>query len=200
MKKNIFPQSLTVKREQREGIKQHKGFAIWLTGLSGAGKSTIANELENLLHKHGIHTYVLDGDNVRHGLNKDLGFSIHDRSENIRRTSEVAKLFIDAGLVVIVSFISPFEKERIETRTIIGEIDYFEVYVSTPLEICEMRDPKGLYKKARSGIIKDMTGIDSLYEIPKNPNITINTQNTEPTHAANEILIKLKRSGFLFNS
>ncbi len=163
---NLHTQALSVRREDREGLQGHPGFVLWFTGLSGSGKSTIANALEQRLHAMGYHTYTLDGDNVRQGLNKDLGFADADRVENIRRVAEVAKLMSDAGLIVMTAFISPFKKERQMARDLIGSDRFIEVYVNTPLEVCESRDVKGLYKKARAGLIPNMTGIDSPYEAP----------------------------------
>ena len=163
---NIHAQSFTVARADRERLNEHKGKVIWFTGLSGSGKSTLANALEARLHRLGMRTYVLDGDNIRHGLNKDLGFSEADRAENIRRISEVARLMMDAGMVVMVAFISPFKRERELARELIGPENFFEIYVSTPLEVCEQRDVKGLYQQARTGKIPNMTGINSPYEAP----------------------------------
>ncbi len=162
----------TVTREQREHTQGHKGAVLWFSGLSGSGKSTIANELEQTLVANGIRTYLLDGDNVRHGLNANLGFSDADRLENLRRVSEVAKLMCDAGIVVLTAFISPFDKDRQRVRELLTD-DYIEVFVDTPLSVCEQRDPKGLYKKARAGQIKHFTGIDSPFEAPKNPDVHI---------------------------
>jgi adenylylsulfate kinase len=171
-------------KEEREDLLKQKAKVIWLTGLSGSGKSTIANELANTLHKEGFLTYNLDGDNIRHGLNKDLGFSDKDRKENIRRISEVAKLFIDSGIIVITAFISPFEEDRNFAREIIGE-DFIEVFIDTDIKECIKRDPKGLYKKALNGEIKDFTGIDSPYEKPSNPEIIIKNKTIE--EAVNKI-------------
>jgi adenylylsulfate kinase len=173
MNKNLTKHNFTVSREQRETSGGHKGKVIWFTGLSGSGKSTVANALDEVLHKRGLKTYILDGDNVRMGLNKDLGFSPEDRKENIRRIAETAKLFADAGTIVLTAFISPYREDREFARTIIGEEDFVEVFVDTPLEECEKRDPKGLYKKARAGEIKGFTGIDAPYEKPENPQITL---------------------------
>jgi bifunctional enzyme CysN/CysC len=164
---NIHEQALTVTRADRERLNDHKGKVIWFTGLSGSGKSTLANALEARLHRLGMRTYLLDGDNIRHGLNKDLGFSEADRVENIRRISEVARLMMDAGMVVMVAFISPFKRERELARKLIGLENFYEVYVSTPLELCEERDVKGLYQQARTGKIPNMTGINSPYEAPE---------------------------------
>lgn len=166
---NVHRQALSICREDRERLNGHKGKVIWFTGLSGSGKSTIANALDKELHAQGKRTYILDGDNIRQGLNKDLGFSNADRVENIRRVAEVAKLMMDAGLMVMTAFISPFRAERQMARELIGEDNFIEVFIDTPLEVCEQRDPKGLYKKARSGKIPNMTGINSPYEKPESP-------------------------------
>lgn len=172
---NVHQQALTIARDDRENLNGHKGKVIWFTGLSGSGKSTIANALEMALHAQGRHTYLLDGDNIRQGLNKDLGFTDADRVENIRRIAEVARLMMDAGMIVMTAFISPFRAEREMARQLIGKENFIEVYVGTSLEICEKRDPKGLYKKARSGQIPNMTGINSPYESPENPTVLIDT-------------------------
>jgi bifunctional enzyme CysN/CysC len=165
---NVHKQALTITRADREKLNCHKGKVIWFTGLSGSGKSTIANALEVELHRQGKRTYILDGDNIRHGLNKDLGFTEEDRVENIRRIAEIAKLMMDAGLIVMTAFISPFRREREMARELIGADNFVEVYVSTPLAVCEERDPKGLYRRARSGQLPNMTGINSPYEVPQN--------------------------------
>ena len=164
---NIIKHEFKITKSDREKIKDQKSLTIWMSGLSGSGKSTIANNLEFSLNKMGYHTYILDGDNTRLGLNKNLGFSEEDRIENIRRVSEVCKLMNDAGLIVICSFISPFQKNREQAKDIIGEDKFIEVFVDTDLSVCEDRDPKGLYKKARAGEIKDFTGISSPFESPK---------------------------------
>ena len=169
----IIPQRYTITQTDRERLNQHPSRVIWFTGLSGSGKSTVSDQLEVKLHHLGYHTFVLDGDNLRDGLNKYLGFSEAERAENIRRAAEVAKLMSEAGLIVITSFISPFRKDRELARSLIGE-NFFEVFMNTPIEVCEQRDPKGLYKKARSGAIKNMTGITSPYEVPLSPDVTIN--------------------------
>lgn len=171
--RDLFEQPLSVARIDRERLKGHKGKVIWLTGLSGSGKSTLANLLEGELNRSGRHTYLLDGDNLRLGLNSDLGFSIQDRAENIRRVAEVSRLMMDAGLIVITSFISPIRTERERARAIIGKDNFVEVYVNTPLTICEERDTKGLYRKARSGLLSNMTGINSPYEAPLSPSIIV---------------------------
>lgn len=174
---NVHWQALSITREDRERLNEHKGKVIWFTGLSGSGKSTIANALEKELHAQGKHTYILDGDNIRQSLNKDLGFTDADRVENIRRVAEVARLMMDAGLIVITAFISPFRAEREMARKLIGEENFIEVFVDTPLEVCEQRDPKGLYRKARSGQLPNMTGIGSPYESPEHPNFIIQGTN-----------------------
>jgi len=174
---NVHKQALTITRADRERLNGHPGKVIWFTGLSGSGKSTLANALEMELHACGIRTYILDGDNIRQGLNKDLGFTDADRVENIRRIAEVAKLMMDAGLIVLTAFISPFRQEREMARELIGINRFLEVYVSTTLEVCEQRDVKGLYRQARQGKIPNMTGITSPYEIPENPNHTINGED-----------------------
>jgi bifunctional enzyme CysN/CysC len=175
---NVHRQLLTITRKDREALNQHKGRVIWFTGLSGSGKSTIANALEIALHARGQRTYILDGDNVRQGLNKDLGFTDADRVENIRRIAEVAKLMMDAGLVVITAFISPFRSERAMAKELIGLKSFIEIYVNTSLETCEQRDVKGLYKKARRGLLPNMSGIDSAYEAPNDPHAAINGDQT----------------------
>lgn len=172
---NIFPIQTKVSRAQRAELLQQKPLLIWFTGLSGSGKSTLAVQLEAVLHGKGYKTYLLDGDNIRAGINKDLSFTDADRIENIRRIGEVANLMLDAGVVVLSAFISPFQADRDQVKKIVGADSYFEVFVDTPLEVCEQRDVKGLYKKARAGEIKNFTGIDSAYEIPVSPDIIIQT-------------------------
>lgn len=191
-KKNIIKQEYTINRKDREKINKHHSFLIWFTGLSGSGKSTIANLLERRLHELNIHTYSLDGDNLRRGLNKNLTFSKEDRNENLRRTAEVAGLFIDAGVVVIAAFISPYIKMREEIKEIVGADNYVEVYVNTALEVCEERDVKGLYKKARAGEIKDFTGISAPFEAPINPTIEIKTPLDSPEAAVDKIMAVIK--------
>ena len=185
---NIHLQSLSITKELREKMNGHKGQVLWLTGLSGSGKSTIANALEKQLYAEGKKTYVLDGDNIRHGLNKDLGFTDKDRVENIRRVAEVAKLMCDAGLIVITAFISPFRAEREMARSLFHSGEYKEIFISTPLKIAEQRDPKGLYKKARSGEIPNFTGINSPYEKPIKPELTIDTSKTSVAQSVKKIL------------
>ena len=178
MSKNLTKHNFLVSRNQREKISGHPGIVIWFTGLSASGKSTIANALDVELNKRGLRTYILDGDNVRMGLNKDLGFSPESRKENIRRISEVAKLFADSGTIVMTAFISPYKKDRESAREVIDS-DYVEVFVNTPVEECINRDPKGLYKKAIAGEIKGFTGIDAPYEEPLNPEINLENLSIE---------------------
>ena len=172
---NIFPIQTKVGQSQREELLQQKAKLIWFTGLSGSGKSTLAVQLESILFQKGYKTYLLDGDNVRAGINKDLSFTDADRIENIRRIGEVSKLMLDSGIIVLSAFISPFQSDRDQVKKIVGVENYIEVFVDTPLEVCEQRDVKGLYKKARAGEIKNFTGIDSAYEIPVSPDIIIQT-------------------------
>ena len=189
---NLTYQSFDVNRQVRAQMKGQTPRIVWFTGLSGSGKSSIANLLEKRLTAEGKHAYILDGDNVRHGLNRDLGFTEAARVENIRRVAEVAKLMADAGLIVLVSFISPFENERRLAREIAGDIDFVEVYVDTPLAVCEARDPKGLYKRARAGEIKNFTGIDSPFEAPDNPELVLHGADHEPAELADELHAWLK--------
>lgn len=175
MAENITEHTYLISREDRSQLNSHKALLVWFTGLSGSGKSTIANELEQELFRRQIHTYSLDGDNIRKGLNSGLSFSEEDRHENIRRIAEVGKLFVDAGMVTITAFISPLHKDRRLAREIIGPGNFLEVFVNTPLEICEQRDVKDLYKKARAGEITNFTGIDAPYEAPIDPDIEIKT-------------------------
>jgi bifunctional enzyme CysN/CysC len=194
---NIHMQHLDVDKAARSALKGQKSCVLWLTGLSGAGKSAIANRLEKRLHAMGRHTYILDGDNVRHGLTKDLGFTAADRVENIRRIAEVAKLMVDAGLIVLTAFISPFRAERHMARALFKDGEFIEIYVDTPLSIAEQRDPKGLYKKARRGEIKNFTGIDSPYEEPEAPEIRIDTSSLSVEDAADRVLATLQRTGVI---
>ena len=172
---NIIPQNLTISKKDRNKLLDNRSFVVWFTGLSGSGKSTLANEAEKLLNEKGYLTYVLDGDNIRGGLNKDLAFSEEDRKENIRRIGEVAKLMVDAGVIVLTAFISPFREDRDSVRRMLEKDEFIEVYLKCPIEKCEERDVKGLYKKARNGEIKDFTGIDSPYEEPADPEVVIET-------------------------
>jgi adenylylsulfate kinase len=185
--------------DERNALLKQKGCTIWFTGLSGSGKSTIAYTLEHALVQRGHLAYVLDGDNVRHGLNKNLGFSAADREENIRRIGEVAKLFADAGLITMTSFISPYRKDRDNVRALHGEgqLPFLEIHVATPIETCEQRDPKGLYKKARAGQLKNFTGIDDPYEAPLKPELTIDATATSPQEATIAILGYLEKRGLV---
>ncbi|GLY53048.1 adenylyl-sulfate kinase [Lentzea sp. NBRC 102530] len=192
---NLRRQALTVDKEARAARNGHRPCVVWLTGLSGAGKSTIADLVEKALHAQGRHTFLLDGDNVRHGLNSDLGFSDADRVENVRRIAEVAALMVDAGLIVLVSFISPFRAERALARDLVGENEFCEVFVDTPLAVAEQRDPKGLYRKARRGELANFTGIDSPYEPPEDPEVRLDTTTLEPQEAAEVVLRRLRALG-----
>ncbi len=189
----------SVIKQDREKIKGHKGAVLWFTGLSGSGKSTIAAELENVLHAAGAHTYRLDGDNVRHGLNSDLGFSDGDRVENIRRVGEVSRLFVDAGLITLTAFISPFQKDREMVRSLFNEGEFIEIYVKASLEACEKRDPKGLYAKARKGKIHQFTGIDSPYEPPTAPHLVLDTEKLTIEEAVQLIVSYLQKHKYLKN-
>ena len=184
-----------VGRAERERLLDQKGALIWFTGLSGSGKSTIAYTLEHALVQRGHLAYVLDGDNIRHGLNKNLGFSAEDRTENIRRIGEVGKLFVDAGIITATAFISPYRDDRHIARETVGVDSFYEVFCDTPLEVCEQRDPKGLYKKARAGEIKGFTGIDDPYEPPERPELVIDTSKTSPQEAAVAVCEMLERAG-----
>jgi adenylylsulfate kinase len=186
-----------VSKTQRAELKKQKACLLWYTGLSGSGKSTIANAVDALLFQRKCHSYLLDGDNVRHGLNGDLGFSDEDRVENIRRISEVAQLFVDAGLIVSTAFISPFAADREIAAKKLGAGEFIEVFIDTPIAICEQRDPKGLYKKARAGEIKDFTGIDSTYEAPENPAIHIDTSDKSIEQCALQVVDYLIEQGFI---
>lgn len=195
---NTYFQSFEVTKQARARLNSQKPALLWFTGLSAAGKSTIANQLEKKLHARGKHTFVLDGDNVRHGLNRDLGFTEADRVENIRRVAEVAKLFVEAGLITLVSFISPFRAEREMARALMAPGEFIEIFVNTPLETCERRDPKGLYKKARRGELKNFTGLDSPYEPPTNPELVLDALNDSPGELADRIIDFMHRQGLLF--
>ncbi len=177
MDKNIVPHSYRITREERRKLNGHNSFLVFFTGLSGSGKSTIANALELRLFEANVRTYVLDGDNIRRGINKGLTFTPEDRSENNRRIGEIAKLFIDAGVVVLAAFVAPYDKDRQFIQKKVGRKNYVEIFVNTPLNVCEQRDVKGLYKKARKGEIKNMTGISAPYEVPSNPDVEITEEN-----------------------
>lgn len=188
MSTNIRWHDHKVTRVQRAEIKHQRPCVLWFTGLSGSGKSTVGNALDVALHQRGHHTFLLDGDNVRHGLNRDLGFSDQDRVENIRRIGEVSKLFTDAGLIVLSAFISPFASDRLMVRNLFPAGEFVEVFLSTPLDICEERDPKGLYRKARAGAITDFTGVDSPYEIPQRPEIKLDTSRLSVDDCVDRLL------------
>ncbi len=194
---NVTWHDHTVTKVERRKLMGHKSAILWFTGLSGAGKSTVANTVDHLLHEKGIHTYVLDGDNVRMGLNKNLGFSAEDRTENIRRIGEVAKLFSDAGIFVLTAFISPYRADRDRVREIMGEGEFIEVYVNASLATCEERDPKGLYKKARAGEIKGFTGIDDPYEEPAKAELTLDADKKSIDELAQEVVAYLDTNGYL---
>ena len=186
-----------VDREARAAAHGHRGAVLWFTGLSGSGKSTIGHRVERMLIERGAFAYVLDGDNVRHGLNSDLGFAAEDRVENIRRIGEVARLFADAGALVLSAFISPYRKDRDRVRGLMGPGEFIEVFVDTPLEICEARDPKGLYKKARAGEISNFTGLDAPYEVPENPEVHLQTANLSVDAAAAQVTRYLDEQNIL---
>ncbi len=194
---NVIWHQHAISKQDRATQKNHKPCIIWFTGLSGSGKSTVAGALEHALHELNVHTYLLDGDNVRHGLCKDLTFSDEDRIENIRRVGEVAKLMVDAGLVVLSAFISPFAAERQLVRELVTEGEFVEVFLDTPMDICETRDPKGLYKKARTGEIKNFTGIDSTYETPAAPEVIIDTSQNQIQDSVAQLLTHLKNQGII---
>ena len=194
---NIHWQALDVDRAARARLKHQKPSVLWFTGLSGSGKSTVANLVEKKLYARGRHTTILDGDNVRHGLNRDLGFTDADRVENIRRVGEAAKLMADAGLIVLVSFISPFRSERDMARGLMAEGEFVEIFVDTPLELAEERDPKGLYARARAGEIKNFTGIDAPYEPPQSPEVHLRTAETDPEALAEQVIRYLEEHGRL---
>tara|TARA_B110000263_G_scaffold36796_1_gene28446 strand:+ start:2544 stop:3143 length:600 start_codon:yes stop_codon:yes gene_type:complete len=190
--KNLFPHNHYVNSTLRKKLIKQQPLLIWLSGLSGSGKSTIANELEKKLYENGCLSYLLDGDNIRVGLNNDLGFTDEGRKENIRRIAEVSRLMIDAGLIVITAFISPFDEERELAKSLVLENNYFLVHINCSVEKCEERDVKGLYKKARNGEIKNFTGIDSPYEIPKNPNLIVDTEKESINESVEKIFIAIK--------
>lgn len=188
MEKNIFTHNFNVTRENRSSLKKHKPLLLWFTGLSGSGKSTIANAVEEALLNKGVHTYLLDGDNVRKGINSNLSFSPEDRTENIRRIAEISNLMVDAGLVVLASFVSPYREDRENVKKIVGYANFVEVFVNTPIEECERRDVKGLYEKARKGEIENFTGVNAPYELPLAPDIEIDTTKMEVEEIVDIIL------------
>lgn len=195
--KNIVWHKGQITKQDRQKLNRHKSAVLWFTGFSGAGKSTLSVAVEKELHKRGIRTYILDGDNVRHGLNKNLGFSPEDRKENIRRIGEVSKLFADAGVMTLTAFISPYREDRNMVRAILDEGEFIEIYVKCALEECEKRDPKGLYKKARNGEIKDFTGVDAPYEIPENPELVVETDRQSLIESAELVLHFLEEKGYI---
>jgi adenylylsulfate kinase len=194
---NVRWHHATVTRARREQLNGHKSVMIWLTGLSGSGKSTVAHAVEEALHSIPCRTFVLDGDNVRHGLNGDLGFSAADRAENLRRVGEAGKLFVEAGVITLAAFISPFRSERRRVRSLFPHGDFLEVYVKCPIEVCEQRDVKGLYKKARAGEVKEFTGISSPYEEPANPELVIDTSQQSEEESAAAVLKMLRERGIV---
>jgi len=189
-----------VDKDARAAAHGHRGAVLWFTGLSGSGKSTIGHRVERMLIERGAFAYVLDGDNIRHGLNSDLGFAPEDRVENIRRIGEVARLFADAGALVVSAFISPYRKDRDRIRGLMGKGEFVEVFVDTPLEICEARDPKGLYKKARAGEISNFTGLDAPYEAPENPEVHLLTADLSVDEAANQVIHYLEQRNIIGES
>lgn len=197
--RNIVWHKQTITKKDRQKKNGHKSVMIWLTGLSGSGKSTVATALQSHLFKEGIHVYLLDGDNLRHGINRNLSFEAKDRKENIRRAAEVGKLFVDAGFVVIAALISPYEADRKQARALFNKDEFIEVHVKCPIDVCESRDPKGLYKKARNGEIKNFTGIHQPYEEPQNPEITIHTNELSIDECVKKIYKYLIQSSNLKN-
>ncbi|MCA0988717.1 adenylyl-sulfate kinase [Guptibacillus algicola] len=197
MDKHIHWQSHSIQKKDRQLLHEHKSYIVWFTGLSGSGKSTIANELEKALHSRGLSTFLLDGDNLRHGLNADLGFQEDDRKENIRRVGEVAKLFVESGTVVLTAFISPYNSDREMVRNLVGADEFIEVYIDCPLEECEKRDPKGLYEKVRTGEIKEFTGISAPYEAPQSPDVTLYTAIYSVPDCVHQLVNYLRSKGLL---
>ena len=192
---NVIWHHATVTRARRETLNGHRGAIVWFTGLSGSGKSTLAHAVEEILHQQGCHTFVLDGDNVRHGLCGDLGFSSKDRVENIRRIGEMAKLFMEAGLIVLTAFISPYYADRERARRIVDHSDFIEIYCDASIEVCEARDVKGMYKKARAGQIVEFTGISSPYEAPENPELTLHTGGSELDDCVRQVVGEMLQRG-----
>lgn len=187
----------TVTRDRREKLNNHPGTVVWFTGLSGSGKSTLAHSVEEILHQKNCRTYVFDGDNVRHGLCSDLGFSSDDRSENIRRIAEMCNLFVDAGVIALTAFISPFAKDRTFVRNLLDAKDYIEIYCDCPVEICEQRDTKGLYKKAREGSVKEFTGVSSPYEVPENADLVVDTGKQDLDQCVAEVISMLEKRNII---
>ncbi|MED4891393.1 MULTISPECIES: adenylyl-sulfate kinase [Heyndrickxia] len=194
---NITWHETKIKKEDRRRLNGHSSAVLWFTGLSGAGKSTLSVAVEQELHRRGIRTYILDGDNIRHGLNKNLGFSPEDRKENIRRIGEVSKLFVDAGVMVLTAFISPYRADRDMVRELVEDNEFVEIYVNCPLEACEQRDPKGLYKKARNGEIQNFTGIDAPYEAPEHPELVVETDKQPLEQAVGQVIRFLEEKGYI---
>jgi adenylylsulfate kinase len=194
---NVTWHAHTITREDRWKLMGHKGCILWFTGLSACGKSTIANAVDSKLHDSGVHSFVLDGDNIRMGLNKNLGFSAEDRAENIRRIGEVAKLFADAGIITATAFISPYRADRDKVRALMGQGGFIEIHVNASVEICETRDPKGLYKKARAGEIKNFTGISDPYEAPEKPELVLDSNTKGIDELSNEVIAYLKANGYI---
>lgn len=194
---NIIWHPAAISKSDRQSLNGHKSCVLWFTGLSGSGKSVLANAVDEKLYRKGIQSYVLDGDNIRHGLNKDLGFQTGDRIENIRRIGEVAKLFVDSGQMILTAFISPFREDRDMVRALFPKGEFFEIYVKCPLHVCEQRDPKELYKKARNGKIKHFTGIDSPYEAPLSPDFIIESDQTSISDGADLIINALQNRGII---
>ncbi|AFI27728.1 MULTISPECIES: adenylyl-sulfate kinase [unclassified Bacillus (in: firmicutes)] len=194
---NIIWHPAAISKSDRQSLNGHQSCVLWFTGLSGSGKSVLANAVDEKLYRRGIQSYVLDGDNIRHGLNKDLGFQTGDRIENIRRIGEVAKLFVDSGQMILTAFISPFREDRDMVRALFPKDEFFEIYVKCPLHVCEQRDPKGLYKKARNGEIKHFTGIDSPYEAPISPDFIIESDQISISDGADLIINELQNRGII---
>jgi adenylylsulfate kinase len=194
---NVVWHHATVTRHRRELQNGHRSVILWFTGLSGAGKSTLAHAVEEALHQRGCRTFVLDGDNVRHGLCKDLGFSVADRVENIRRIGEIAKLFMEAGVIVLTAFISPFRADRERVRNMVKDGEFLEIYCDAPIDVCEARDTKGLYKKARAGELPEFTGISSPYEAPENPELAVNTGTDELDACVQQVIGEMMRRGIV---
>ncbi|CAN2252780.1 adenylyl-sulfate kinase [Bacillus vallismortis] len=196
-KPNIIWHPAAISKSDRQSLNGHKSCVLWFTGLSGSGKSVLANAVDEKLYRMGIQSYVLDGDNIRHGLNKDLGFQTEDRIENIRRIGEVSKLFVDSGQMILTAFISPFREDRDMVRALFPQGEFFEIYVKCPLHVCEQRDPKGLYQKARNGEIKHFTGIDSPYEAPLSPDFIIESDQISISDGADIIITELQTKGII---